>query len=79
MTLSRQANRRSRSLRQQRRKGYKAAGYIRGSAPNKTEETSRSEASLQPHGTKKDRLERRPLSGSAGEGTRTHTPCGTRS
>ena len=69
MTLSRQANRRSRSLRQQRRKGYKAAGYIRGSAPNKTEETSRSEASLQPHGTKKDRLERRPLSGSAGNGT----------
>ena len=46
MTLSRQANRRSRSLRQQRRKGYKAAGYIRGSAPNKMEKAC--EASVSP-------------------------------
>ncbi len=46
MTLSRQANRRSRSLRQQRRKGHKAAGYVRGSAPNKMEKAC--EASVSP-------------------------------
>ena len=42
--MSRQANRRSRSLRQQRRKGHKAAGYVRGRAPDRMEKAC--EASL---------------------------------
>lgn len=62
--MSRQANRRSRSLRQQRRKGYKAAGYIRGTAPNKMEEASRSEASL--HRPKRESRSRILISAAAG-------------